>query len=155
MVAGEDHGSHLQRGADVLELQAGRDVARTGQVVTIERDLGIRDLAGDEQHRFAAVLDDREHSGRRLHAPLGAVHAHATRGARTPAIGDDDAPTPVDRIAVLRARLPEVESDPHLLAALGSGVLRRSHEEGQKERESTNRDHVFRLAPRAARGQKA
>src|SRR5207249_4194295 len=147
LVAGQDRGSHLQRGPDVLELHTGDDVAGPGEIVAVERDLRIRDLAGDQHGRFAAVLDDREDAGRRLHPSLGAVDTESARRARAPSVGDDDATASVHRVPILCARLAEVEGDFHLLAALGIAEPGPARAESDDEHENSDQGHVLRLAP--------
>src|SRR4029434_274652 len=105
-----DCGPNLQRSADVLELDATDGVAGAGEVVAIERYLGVRNLARDDHRRLAPVLDEREDARRRLRPALRAVHGDAARGARA-AIGDHYPPAAVDRAAVLGCRLPALEED--------------------------------------------
>jgi hypothetical protein len=68
-------------------------------------------------------------------------------------VGDDHASAPADRVAVLGARLPELEGDLHLLGALGIGVPGRFGEEGDEERES--HDHISKTSVSPPRRQKA
>src|SRR5262245_24227452 len=145
LVPRQDCGPDLQRGTDVLELDATDDVAGAGEVVAIVRDLGIRNLACDDHRRLAAVLDERENASRPLRPPLGAVYGDAARRARA-AIGDHHPPAAVDRAAILGGRLPELEEDLHLLIALG-GDRNPSAEQDDEQRERSDCDrHVPSLA---------